>query len=532
MALNLTLIFGLLLLVLAVPAGRKILACRREDPAVQRWLFASLPFCAAIFLLLTWVSVARSPQDDWNGARTAPAVAWARGMPLYYPHGVGPATDFIHGPVSAVVRLPAAWASTPTNAILIADAINAALFYLPVVLFMVMVGGSWPLKGVALAVFWGFSLSLGSLLYSAYYVHADAPAVGFALLACVCVMEAPAGRRWRLWLGVAALCAVLSAGSKQNLAPILVILPAYVLIGQGWRRAAAVAAMETVLLALMIGLSVHAFGSDAMVFQMFTIPSRHPWYFQEYGRIVSLLLASGQLIQDAALPAGILCFLLFFVTAGPKWNVSGLRSWAIGQRWFLPLMAAVLLLPSSLIGRAKYGGASNALTPTTYFLVVALSAWIVEYRPREGASWADFPSRLVLGGASLLCLVLAVVCLNPWPKLIVNYHELADLGHNPQEVAYAFSLKHPDAAYFPWNPLSTLMADGKYYHFEYGIGDYYLAKDIPPPDQIRAHLPPAMAYLVYPPNRQSEAMHGLLDGFSARVESPELPPGWIVYTRP
>ena len=127
MALNLTLIFGLLLLVLAVPAGRKILACRREDPAVQRWLFASLPFCAAIFLLLTWVSVARSPQDDWNGARTAPAVAWARGMPLYYPHGVGPATDFIHGPVSAVVRLPAAWASTPTNAILIADAINAAV---------------------------------------------------------------------------------------------------------------------------------------------------------------------------------------------------------------------------------------------------------------------------------------------------------------------------------------------------------------------------------------------------------------------
>jgi hypothetical protein len=241
---------------------------------------------------------------------------------------------------------------------------------------------------------------------------------------------------------------------------------------------------------------------------------------------------SGYLIQDAALPAGVFCFLLLFSCARPKAGWPGLRTWVSDHAWLLPLMTAVLLIPSSLIGRAKEGGAVNALTPTTYFLVAAVSAWIAGYRPRTGETWADFPSRLVLGGTSLLCLALAVVCLNPWPKLIDNYHELADLEHNPQQVAYEFSLKHPDAAYFPWNPLSTLMSDGKYYHFEYGVGDYYLAGDVLPADQIRAHLPSAMAYLVYPPKRQSEAMRGLLGAFSTRIESPELPKGWIVYTRP
>jgi hypothetical protein len=76
------------------------------------------------------------------------------------------------------------------------------------------------------------------------------------------------------------------------------------------------------------------------------------------------------------------------------------------------------------------------------------------------------------------------------------------------------------------------MSDGKYYHFEYGVGDYYLAGDMLPAEQIRAHLPADMAYLIYPPKRQSEAMRGLLGNFSARIDSPELPPGWIVYTRP
>jgi hypothetical protein len=453
-------------------------------------------------------------------------------MPLYYPHGVGPATDFIHGPVSAIVRRPAAWASTPTGAILIADAINAALFYLPVVLFVAALGGSWPLKGIALAVFWGFSLNTGSLLYSAFQVHADAPAVGFALLACLCAMRIPAGRQAWLPVGFGALCAVLSAGSKQNLAPILVILPAYVLIRQGWRRAAALAGFELLIGGQLLNLALDTFGSEALRFQMFTLPSRHPWHFQEYGSIPALLAISGYLIQDLALPAGVFCFLLLFASSRPKAGGPGLRAWVGEHAWFLPLLIAVLLVPSSLIGRAKEGGAVNALTPTTYFLVVALSAWIAEYRPRKGETWTDFPGRLVLGGTSLLCLSLAILGLNPWPKLIDNYRELADLGHNPQQVAYEFSQKHPNAAYFPCNPLSTLMSDGKYYHFEYGVGDYYLAGDMLPAEQIRAHLPADMAYLIYPPKRQSEAMRGLLGNFSVRIESPELPPGWIVYTRP
>ena len=531
-ALGLTFFVGLLLILPAVLAAKRIPAAFPGSPPPLRWLLAAVPLCAAILTLLTWVSVLRSPWDDWNGARTAPAVAWARGMPLYYPHGVGPATDFIHGPMAAVMRLPAAWASTPTGAIIIADAINAALFYLPVVLFVLQLGASGFLKGVALVIFWAFSFGTGSLIYSAYQVHADAPAVGLALLGCVFASRL-AGARPGWWpVVLAALCAVLSTASKQNLAPILAVLPVYVFFRNGWRQAATLAALELLLGVLVAGVCVRAFGSDAIVFQMFTLPSRHPWHFQEYGRLQALLVISGYLIEDAVLPAGVLVFFALVSSIRPKVRGSGPAPRLVDQAWFLPLLTAVLLVPSALIGRAKEGGAANALTPATYFLVVALVAWIADFRLRDGEAWTDWSSRLVLGSTSLMCVMLTLVCLNPWPKLIDNYHEIADLGHTPQQVAYEFSLKHSNAAYFPWNPLSTLMADGKYYHFEYGIGDYYLAGDIPPPEQIRAQLPSAMAYLIYPPKRQSEAMRGLLGAFSARRESPELPPGWIVYTRP
>src|SRR5882724_5118042 len=391
MALTLTALLGLLLLTLAAVAGARIFRARAADPLAQRWLLTLLPAWGAVFLLLTWPSVARSPHDDWNSARTAPAVAWAMGLPLYYPHGVGPVTDFIHGPVAAVVRLPAAWASTPTGAILIADAINAAIFYLPVVLFLFLLENAWPLRGLALAIFWGCSLSLASLTYSAFQVHADAPAVGFALLACAAAVRPAAGpRRWLL-LVATALAAVLSMGSKQNLAPILLILPVYGWLRHNLRWAVTLAVAEALILGLAAFSALRVFGQDALLFQTLTVPSRHPWNFQEYGRLPALLLSSGYLIQEALLPAAVLGFFLLFVPTGdaPRGRRT-LREWA-SLGWFLPLMTAVCLIPSALIGRAKVGGEINALTPTTYFLVTALAAWIAEFRPRQGQTWSDFP---------------------------------------------------------------------------------------------------------------------------------------------
>ena len=47
---------------------------------------------------------------------------------------------------------------------------------------------------------------------------------------------------------------------------------------------------------------------------------------------------------------------------------------------------------------------------------------------------------------------------------------------NTQEVVYTYAVGHPGLVYFPWNGLSTLLAEGKLYHFEWGIYDRYEAK--------------------------------------------------------
>src|SRR6187399_573849 len=110
----------LLVLMLAIVDGWRVWRCygRATEAPAPRLLLALLPLSAAMLLIVAWVRIGSSPYDDWSAARTAPAVGWAIGIPLYYASGQGPASDFIYGPVGAVLRLPAALASTPTGAVL------------------------------------------------------------------------------------------------------------------------------------------------------------------------------------------------------------------------------------------------------------------------------------------------------------------------------------------------------------------------------------------------------------------------------
>jgi len=86
---------------------------------------------AIVALAATLQHVAAVPKSDISASRVVPAVALARGLPLYAGPASGPIIDFMYGPVAAIAFLPAAAATTPSRALAIAVVVSILAFFLP-----------------------------------------------------------------------------------------------------------------------------------------------------------------------------------------------------------------------------------------------------------------------------------------------------------------------------------------------------------------------------------------------------------------
>lgn len=527
MALNLTLAWGILLLICAC-AGSVIVYRRGDQHALGGGaLPAALPFAGAIMLWMMWVNIATTPFDEWNSARVAPIMAWGMGFPLYFLPGEGPGTAFIYPPVSAVLRLPVAMADRPSTAIITSAILNALLYHIPLILMLRRIRGPVMMKFIALLVMWGFSLDLGSLNYSAYFVHADAPALGFGLLAMIMLMDRSSRAMQTGRLVLAGTFLALSIGSKQTMVPLLAVLPAYVWLRGGFSPALIIAAAASGWLTALGVISIGAWGIDAVRFNWFTIAAGQPWQFEERGRVVSFLIWSGTLIGEATGPViamGLLWLLGRTESRPPRW---GRR--IIYEPWFLPLLIAIVMMPLAVMGIAKRGGWGNSLSLTTYFLVAATGAMLARRR------WSGDRAMVRVGAGcfALLTIALALWSATPFTSLRSIFIDLANFDRNPEETAFEFARTHAGQVYFPRNPLATLMAEERYYMFEFGLADEMALGDDhrPTPERMRRHIPANMKAIAIPPERTAGLARMEMPGFTQRVSIPELP-GWIVFTRP
>jgi len=64
----------------------------------------------------------------------------------------------------------------------------------------------------------------------------------------------------------------------------------------------------------------------------------------------------------------------------------------------------------------------------------------------------------------------------------------------PQQ-AYNFVLQYPDSTYFPWYPLSTLMAEGKLYHTGVGLTDRETAGLPTSEEHLQKYLPRDLRFI-------------------------------------
>ncbi len=520
----------------------------KDRPVEERLVIAATPILAVLMFMQLSHSVIRMPDRDWNAARITPSVAWTKGYDVYYPATEGPILNTLYGPGTVLAFTPSALGSDPTSATLIAGVINVSSMSLPLLLLFLVARADkanrtlrwlcWVLTCGSIYVYFGTAYAITS-------IHADAPAMGMMVLAAVAlvvVKDLPSVRR----LTFCAFLAALSCFTKQIEVFALPGLFFYIALAFSWRHAFIYTGLVigwTVVLAVAFGATMGGF-SD-MMFNIVKVPSLHEWK----GPKMAILIKSG---LNMTLSSAFLLMLLapflcraFHMRNHRLGDISGALH---SHRWILFLFMAVTMVPGSLMGEVKIGGMENSYH-TLYYLMIAaglaLFAWVGRMDDVE-------QKRKALVGVYLVTALVIGMRVHG----LLNLLRAPKVWHNTQQQAYEFAKKHPNQVMFPWNPLSTLYADGKVYHFEYGVYDRVFAGFKTDPEHFAKHIPEELTYIIWRHRRECFQIPQHLPEFKKRtnvsnlegpldapIEAPEPDPmeppelnepavgGWMVLTR-
>jgi hypothetical protein len=496
---------------------------------------------AAVAVVLLAAGIAQASRHSWSLCRLGSAIAWTKGYRLYYPRGEGPMLEQLYGPISALIYTPTAIAARPTIAATIGACINAATFLLPIGFFLLIVGRRSG-KGASLAGWVALVLvAMRQFVLSegATRVTIDMPATGFAIAALAVLArkltspasdapaEPPAAAAAPSFLTTGLLCGLfggLALWCKFTLGPVLVAMPLYLLLCHGWRPTLRfTVAMLAVVGVFSAGLILWL--GPEMLFQTLIIPLRQPLQWPGMDRTAAYLRAARWMWRDAR-PIGALsiaAMLLAILASLPR--PRHLRRWFSEQVWLLPLLAGVLVLPTTIVARAKLGAAFNHVVPgATLFLLAGVAALVVASRTLAPMG------RLARIGILLLIAMHGWIGAGAREAVKLQLADWAHLSDNENEQAYEMARAHPGEFYFPQHPVSSLLAEGKAYHFAVWLDDFEWAGYPISESQLRAYLPKEMHSIFYRRGMFPPSVLQRLPEFDKVRISPEFP-DWMEVTR-
>jgi hypothetical protein len=505
-------------------AGRTDAPGAPHDWRMTWWV---LPACL-ITALLVLAMIVLQPFDPWNGARLAPPVSLRFGYALYYPAETGPVMSTVVGPMAFLAYVPVVLLpGSPADLIIAGSAWNLVLLAIPLTLWLrsgatvVLSRGERTIAGLVLMQAAIFS---PALRYSVFCIHADAPAIAGLLCATMLLFASPTEPSPRmLWLAGAA--SILAVAAKQSLAPGV---PA--LLGLVWWAVGARPARTFALAAAVIGgflgvFWVARYGFQTLWSNTMAVPLLQPWMQCDWltGEILQHITAVTAAAKLKALVAAHFAFLRgiwpFLVLLAGWWCWCRCQGRAL--RSLASLRCGLLtacILPGTIAGRLKEGGEVNHESFALAVLLLAVACALTEF---AAAGVRVRPWLAVALGVSLLVNA---------PEL----RELRDarrLGESQGDVVFRYLRAHPGGIYFPWNPLSSLLAEGRLYHFDYGVFDRNLGGLAVSPSHLRAHLPGERPLIASFIAHHDYILHTYFPDYVEMPSVPELP-GWRIYGLP
>ena len=483
-----------------------------------------------VAVLMTAYRLARAPWLEWNDPRMARSAVVLYGHGLYDSEGEGPRLANIHGPYSALFYVPAAMiASTPSGAIWLGSVASFLIVMLPVL--WLLTSGSRVRSTTtigAFAIFWLFLFH--NSMFAPFGIHADQPALGFGALACALALSRRDETSAWEWLFPASLVA-LSVGSKQPMVALPIGIALYVGLIRG--RTAAAAFLYSTAAAGVVALLLIAPLADlrTLLFSAVVVPASQPW---RGAGGVAALVASFRDLAPRVLPAVLILGGVgaLEIVAG-RLRVNNVRDWARKNGWVLLLTVGLVNIPMALVGRAKIGGSMNALSISAYFLYVAAAMALAQTACQESrrlGSLGIMPVRTALG--------TILVALTAWT--VPSVREIGDirsvLAQNPEKAAFTYARTHQERAFFPFNPLITLMSEGRAYHFSGALYDLNLAGFGLDTEQFRRWIPSELEVVLVPATRREYGNYALqfLPEYGRRRVIPDLPgwDAWVAVARP
>jgi hypothetical protein len=413
-----------------------------------------------------WVSWCGFPNELWNDVRLAPAAALFRGLPVYPTATSGTINTWAYGPLPLVLLGPATWAPGAGPALQLAGVIVLATATLPVL----AVCWFWPATA-------GLNLSRGERLLATAIVlgawprlglqniQADSFAVAFGLIGLLALLRHPTNTgRW-----IAAGSAVAALACKQTAVGIAAAQLLWLGLTASPREALRHAGRCVLAGILILGWVVAAFGWEGPWFTMVTLPSHYPWDPEPAKRLVHF---SQALFVQLAIPAAVL------------WTARR-AVWRRDSPLLLPSLAWVCALPTGLAAFLKQGGSMNSIEGWGLWLPFAVPAALAWAR-----TWS--PALLIAplaAGTAVLFIGLQLAAMpNPaWQPSLERQRQADFLARN-----------FPGAVWFPWNPLVTLLPEGRYYHDEDGFYVRLACGLALVPSELRSGLPPAMHVVALP----------------------------------
>lgn len=460
---------------------------------------------SSMILFITIIGVVwAAPMDDWNDGHLAPTFAiLSHKYRLYVNLGPGPVLSTIYPPIGYLAFLPAAIASSPTKAVLIAAAVSAFIYIAPLVFVAseLVIQGFFDANRAMAAVV--LSVLMGLVYTREIFgeIHANVPGVGLVMMGAWALLY---GRRFPergVLLGSLFLSASIWAYQQTVPGLALGFLTCWLMFGR--RMAVRFAIMSICCCLIFFGVFWLTFGGGDMIFNIWTLPKSHPWvanatdsrdpdtwiYSGQWGeRIKSIGYLLEKMWSGSALVWTLAGSLLVYV-----WKKGGAMPRA-GS--FAPICLlfslGLALLPTTTLGAVKVGGSTVSYEIALYFIIAAASYGLV-----EGVSLSPNRGETIGFRHYVAVTALVVFSLAALPMWGIYFKRGREPWSSTTEKAYRYLRTHPGQVYFPAHPLCHLMANNELTHLEAGILDREMGSFPLTPSAFEAGCPASFSFVSF-----------------------------------
>jgi hypothetical protein len=456
-----------------------------------------LGILTTLIVVLFVVNLLNTVRAPWFEARLAPTIGLAHGYTICQSQVRGPLFSCIYGPLSYFAYLPVALLSRPLEMFLAGSVLATLFLCAPPLLawahYRQPVGSDRHGPWILMLFFFTFLICLKPLGYAAGYIAADSPSICLLAVSCWILYRARDGADNRA-AALSSLMLVLGIGSKQN---TVVVAPAVLVILLLWyprRFVARYCGFTLMWGAAAFGLIFLVYRDlPALYLNTVVIPGHWP-----IDRTL-ILRAAHRLYQDSVILLLSLAGILMIGYLYERARASAARSW--NPRIVVFFAGAVSLLPGSIVLFAVAGGAENAFAAYLYLLLfgVLVAAFELLVRVRGAPAhrvslrnWVLVVSILMLGSVAPLRLSpFSLEQLSKWP---------------PGLAAYRYSREQPGKVYFPSNPVATFLAEGVFYHSEWGVMNLIASGQPLSRRDVWKYVPRNARAVAYPKGWESDSL--------------------------